>query len=178
VVVENEVATFYVIQPNKTLSPVGDKIKVNTNLFEYDENGNLSLKGFDEATVDTVFVKNADGTLSWKSMVDAYSKTETDEKIKKAVAAASHMRRKIVNDITEIDLDAADADLYIYMVPTSREDSDKYDEYMVITLEDNDGDEVRFIEKIGSWDVNLEDYATKDDLDNKVDKVAGSTLIT
>jgi hypothetical protein len=118
VVVENGTATFYMIQPNKTLLAIGEKIKVNTKLFEYDSYGNLSLKGFDEAAINSVLSKNADGTLSWKVPVDSYSKAETDAKIEAAVAAAAHLKRKIVDKIEDIDVNADDAEHYIYMVPT------------------------------------------------------------
>lgn len=175
VVVENGTATFYMIQPNKTLLAVGEKIKVNTKLFEYDAYGNLSLKGFDEAAINSVLSKNADGTLSWKVPVDSYSKAETDAKIEAAVAAAAHLKRKIVDKIEDIDVNADDAEHYIYMVPTGlQQDSDKYDEYMVIVI----SDEIRFVEKVGSWEVDLSDYAKKKDLDTKVDKVEGSRLIS
>ena len=179
VVVENNEATFYMIQPNKTLLAIGDRIKVNTKLFEYDDKGNLSLKGFDEASVNAMLTKGVDGSLSWKVPVDAYSKTETDTKIREAIAAATHMKRVVVDSIEDIDVNAADAEYYIYMVPTGfKETDDRYDEYMVIILVDDAGIETRFVEKIGSWEVNLEDYAKKSDLDNKVDKVANARLIT
>ena len=46
------------------------------------------------------------------------------------------------------------------MVPTGLQyEDDKYDEYVVIEI-----DSVRSIEKVGSWEVNLDNYATKDDL--------------
>ena len=70
VVVENSVAKFYIIQPNNTLSAVegssGEtEVPVNSDLFEKDENGNLSLKGFDEAAVGAFFTKGEDGNLVW-----------------------------------------------------------------------------------------------------------------
>jgi hypothetical protein len=60
------------------------------------------------------------------------------------------------------------------MVPTGlTEDDDKYDEYMVI-----DG----IVEKVGSWEVNLSNYATTkyvdDELAKKVDVKTGERLIT
>lgn len=179
VVVENGTATFYMIQPNKTLVAIGEKIKVNTKLFEYDTNGNLSLKGFDEAAINSVLSKNVDGTLSWKIPVDAYSKAETDAKIDAAVAAAAHLKRKIVDRVEDINVNADDAEHYIYMVPTGlQEDSDKYDEYIVVVL----SDDIRFVEKVGSWEVDLSDYAKQSEVETslatKVDKEEGSRLIT
>lgn len=103
-----------------------------------------------------------------------YTKTETDDKISAAIAAADHLSRKIVASTGEIDLEAPDADKYIYMVPaTDSEANDTYDEYMVIS---------GALEKVGSWEVDLSDYVTSEtlttELDKKVDKVAGSRLMT
>lgn len=94
---------------------------------------------------------------------DVYTKTETDTKIGEAVAAADHLKRKIVDapgaeetidDV--IDVNAADADQYIYMVPTGLQESDnKYREYIVIVDGDN-----RYIEQVGNWEVNLSGYLT------------------
>ena len=182
-VVENQVATFYVIQPDGTLAPVGEKLKIDANVFDYDDNNRLTLLGKNQAPANSAFVKNADGTMGWKEMVDAYTKVETDAKIKEAVSAASHMKRKIVTSIDDIDINAANADSYVYMVPTGlQEEANKYYEYMVIVLETTPGEEIRFIEKVGSWDINLDNYATipyvTEALSKKVDKEPGSRLIT
>lgn len=94
---------------------------------------------------------------------DVYTKTETDTKIGEAVAAADHLKRKIVDapgtgetidDV--INVNAADADQYIYMVPTGLQESDnKYREYIVIIEGDN-----RYIEQVGNWEVDLSGYLT------------------
>ena len=94
---------------------------------------------------------------------DVYTKLETDTKIGEAVAAAEHLKRKIVDapGIGEtiedvININAADADQYIYMVPTGLQESDnKYREYIVIIDGDN-----RYIEQVGNWEVELTDYLT------------------
>lgn len=94
---------------------------------------------------------------------EVYTKTETDTKIGEAVAAADHLKRKIVDapGIGEtiedvININAADADQYIYMVPTGLQESDnKYREYIVIIDGDN-----RYIEQVGNWEVDLSDYLT------------------
>ena len=105
---------------------------------------------------------------------DVYTKTQTDEKIASEIAKVDHLKRTIVDSIDDIDLAAEDADQYIYMVPTGLQaDDDKYDEYIVIN---------GVIEKVGSWEVNLEPYATteyvNDELAKKVDAVEGSRLMT
>lgn len=87
---------------------------------------------------------------------DVYTKTEADEAIGKAVAAADHLKRKIVDSKEEIDIDAPDAMQYIYMVPSGLTASDnKYYEYIV--LEDNG---VKYVEQVGNWEVDLKDYLT------------------
>lgn len=181
VVVEENVATFYVIQPDNTLSLVKGAVFVDENIFEYDNIGNLILKGFNEADNNTILFKSENG-IKWITPVDAYSKTETDEKIANAVVNANHLKRKIVGSVAEIEIYMAennDADQYIFMVPTDNEyTSDKYDEYLVISIADADGVEVKYIEKVGSWEVDLTDYATKTDLENKVDKIENARLIT
>lgn len=178
VVVENQVAKLYLIQPDHSLAPVtgsggSTQIEVDSNQFEF-VNGKLTIKGFGEAKENQIPSVDANGNLIWVDPIDAYTKIETDNKIKEAVANAAHLKRKIVNTVEEIDLNAEDAEQYIYMVPNGlTENDDKYDEYMVVTVAD-----VRFVEKVGSWAVDLSDYAKKTDLDNKVDKVEGSRLIT
>jgi hypothetical protein len=80
--------------------------------------------------------------------------------------------RKVVNALAEIDLSADDALHYIYMVPTGLQyDDDKYDEYIVIEVNEVDEDTgenivLKRIEKVGSWEVNLSDYVTKTELNN------------
>ena len=185
VVVENNKASFYIIQTDNTLTSIegATEIAVNKNIFEYDVNGNLSLKGFDTAALGSVFSIGPGGTIVWSSV---YTKIETDKKIGEAVAQASHLKRKIVKNVEDIDINATDADQYIYMVPTGlQNDSNKYYEYMVLIITDSEGTETRFIEQVGSWDVDLSDYATQEqitslqsELSKKVDIVEGSRLMT
>lgn len=185
VVVESGKASFYIIQPNNTLSGIegATNITVNENIFEYDTNGNLSLKGFDTAALGTVLSVGPSGTLVWS---DVYTKEQTDMQIEQAVAQAPHLKRKIVDKVEDIDPTTPGAEQYIYMVPTGlTEDSNKYYEYMVLVITDSEGTETRFVEQVGSWDVDLSNYATKDqittlenELKKKVDIVEGSRLMT
>ena len=100
---------------------------------------------------------------------EVYTKNEVDTKI----AMVDHMKRKVVNSLADIDLAAADALYYIYMVPTgSLIEDDKYDEYLVI---DDHG--TRKVERVGSWEVNLSDYATKEEVNKKADAVEGHSLV-
>ena len=81
-----------------------------------------------------------------------YTKTETEA----LIAAAPHLKRKIVENVNEIDLNAADAEQYIYMVRIAEpEINNLFDEYIVLEAA---------LEKVGSWEIDLSDYVTKDSL--------------
>ncbi len=185
VVVENSQASFYIIQPDNTLSSIAGatNISVNPNHFIYDSEGNLSLKGFDTAALGQVMSIGPNGTIIWS---DVYTKLETDSQIEKAVAAAAHLKRVIVNSEDDIDAFADNADQYIYMVPSGLEDdSNKYYEYMVLILTDTDGVETRIVEQVGSWDVDLSNYVTQTQfvdlkaiVDTKVTNVEGYRLMS
>ena len=83
------------------------------------------------------------------------AKYQTQEQVAAAVAAADHLKRKIVENPEAIDLTAAGAGQYIYMVlKSSGKNGDKYDEYMVI-----DG----AVEKVGDRSVDLSGYVQKEE---------------
>lgn len=105
-----------------------------------------------------------------KALENVYTKEETLAEI----AKSGHLVYKKVTSLDDIqaDIDSADANVSntIYLVPVLEGlVNDLYDEYMVI-----DGN----IERLGSWEVNLDNYATKDDLKGKVDKVDGYGLMS
>ena len=113
--------------------------------------------------VDNLLDDKADKatTLEGYGITDAYTKAETNTEIGKAVAAADHLKRKIVETKEAIDITLPDAMQYIYMVPVgTTNDDNKYREYIV--LADKDG--VRFIEQVGNWEVDLSGYLTEADL--------------
>lgn len=102
--------------------------------------------------------------------VSVYTKTEVDTVIATAVAGADHLKRKIVESqdaIQEYINTHDDADQYIFMVPTVyvyTSESNKYDEYIVLKSEDEDGGVVYTIEPVGSWSVDLADYVSESEL--------------
>jgi predicted PilT family ATPase len=63
------------------------------------------------------------------------------------------------------------------MVSTDSEGPNKYDEYIVMVVVDDDNIETRFVEQVGSWDIDLSDYATVDALATKVDKRENYDLV-
>lgn len=72
-----------------------------------------------------------------------------------AVAAADHLKRKIVTGVDAIDPAADGADKFIYLVPkTDSDEDDVYDEYMIL-----DGK----VEHVGNTKVDLSGYVQKED---------------
>lgn len=183
---------------------VGDKLVINEKVFVQGEDGTLDLLGFSDAEPGAQLQKGADGKLSWvvpdtetvaglssavaglrEDVTDlvtdlntlsgnVYTKDETLAEI----AKAEHLKRKIVSSLTEAQEYMSshdDAEQYIFMVPSENTlNGDKYDEYLVITV----GDNLRSLEKVGSWEVDLSGYATTAQLENKVDKDENARLIT
>lgn len=71
-----------------------------------------------------------------------------------AVAGVDHLKRKIVASVEAINLTAADADQYLYMVPKTGSDADDvYDEYMVLN---------GAVEHVGNTKVDLSGYVQKE----------------
>ena len=177
VVVENNKATFYIIQPDGTLSAINGSNEESTlildeNQFRFNDDGKLSLVGYEDASSGQVLTLGSDGKLIWSNPIDTYTKTEIDTKI----AAAGHLKRVIVenkNEIINDYFDKADYDTYIFMISKFTDDSDKYDEYIIIDI-----DGLKTIERVGTWEVDLTKYATKEELDTKVDKHGNDRLIT
>ena len=96
----------------------------------------------------------------------------TKEEVQQQIAAADHLKRKKVANLEEAEEYISlndDAEQYIYMIPTGLQyDDDKYDEYIVI-----DGK----LEKVGSWEVDLKDYVTKDSLNNTLQEYATNEIL-
>ena len=112
-----------------------------------DDTGNAATGLFAE-------IERIDGELDKKANAeDVYTKTETDTAIATAIANADHLKREIVAVLPSVE----DADENtIYMIPNGlQEDDNKYYEWILI-----DG----VFEQVGSWEVDLKNYATKDDV--------------
>ena len=109
----------------------------------------------------------------------ASKKVDIGPSIAAAVAAADHLKRKIVTGVDAIDLAADDADQYLYMVPkTGSEADDVYDEYMVLN---------GTVEHVGNTKVDLSGYVQKetgkglsanDYTDDEKAKLAGIEMAT
>lgn len=104
VVVENGKAKIYQIQPDKTLSGVGEEIVINENVFTKDAEGKLSLYGFATATAGAQLTIGTDGKLSWVK-----PDTTTVDGLSTKVAT---LETNIGNLQTEIDKKANSEDVY------------------------------------------------------------------
>ena len=88
-----------------------------------------------------------------------------------------HLHRLVLNSVDEIYnyLNEPNFNQYIFMIPTEKyTESNKYNEYIIFETEKGE----RFIESVGSWDVNLSDYALKQDLNFYVPKKEGYELLS
>ena len=157
---ENNTVSFYGIQnANGELVEVGSgNVDEVVSLVE-DLEAKIGAEATEDSAATGLYKLLADLASNVDTKVnaeDVYTKDETDLAIESAIAQLDHLKRKIVNSLDEINVNDEDAHLYIYMVPTGLQyEDDKYDEYIVIN---------KTIEKVGSWEVNLDNYATKDDL--------------
>ena len=104
VVVENGKAKIYQIQPDKTLSGVGEEIVINENVFTKDAEGKLSLYGFATAVAGAQLTVGTDGKLSWVK-----PDTTTVEGLSTKVAT---LETNVGNLQTEISKKANSEDVY------------------------------------------------------------------
>ena len=150
VVVENGKAKIYQIQPDKTLSGVGEEIVINENVFTKDAEGKLSLYGFATATAGAQLTVGADGKLSWIK-----PDTTTVEGLSTKVAT---LETNVGNLQTEISKKANSEDVY--------------------NKTDIDGRLTTVAEEIAKK-ANAADVYTKDEADLAIDAaVAGASHLT
>lgn len=123
-------------------------------------------------------LNNLSNSISNKAdITSVYTKDETNTKINEAIANVQHLKRKTFQTLSaaeEFITTITDPENYIYMISNNSDSSnDKYTEYLYI-----DG----ALEKIGIWEVNLDDYVTDTELvaalSNKVDAQEGYSLIS
>ena len=146
-----------------------------------EENGELILGWFEPNSATVEGITNQ--VLTLQDQVNdlneiiknsIYTKEETNYQIGEAILNSEHLIRKVFSNLEEAEEFASNIenkpDKYVYMVlDTSSTDIDnKYDEYLYV-----DGK----LELVGNWEVDLANYATKDDLGLKVDKVEGKSLV-
>lgn len=207
-VVESGVATLYIIQPDKTLKEVGGKIDVNENIFEKTAEGKLDIIGFASAVAGAQAVKGANGKISWvkpdtttveglTTTVTQLSNTVNGYTDGEGVAheglgtKVSTLETKVANTYTKAEVDSKVSSVMRY-----KGSKDTYadlpaegnvigDVWNIATADTAQG--IKAGDNVAwngtGWDilggaVDLSGYATKTDLNSKVDKVEGSRLLT
>jgi hypothetical protein len=111
-------------------------VSFDTNAFVANENGKTTLVGLSEAATGDILRKSSVGNLEWVSSETFLTAVNEEITTLKGMldAIEGGVSRQIVGELGEIDVNAENADKYIYMVP--KEDSSNtnnlYDEYMVI----------------------------------------------
>lgn len=107
-------------------------------------------------------IDDIEGILSRiEALEDTAPTTESIQTmVNTAVAAAGTLKREVVATWEELEgwKEKDDFDKYIFLYKPDI-DSDHYDEYIIIN---HDGS--KFIDKVGSWEIDLTQYATKEDL--------------
>lgn len=207
-VVESGVATLYIIQPDKTLKEVGGKIDVNENIFEKTAEGKLDIIGFASAVAGAQAVKGTNGKISWvkpdtttveglTTTVTQLSNTVNGYTDGEGIAheglgtKVSTLETKVANTYTKAEVDKKVSSVMRY-----KGSKDTYadlpaegnvigDVWNITTADTAQG--IKAGDNVAwngtGWDilggaVDLSGYATKTDLNSKVDKVEGSRLLT
>ena len=128
------------------------------------------LPNFSSVNAGDILTIDDNGALEWDTLqsvasTNFYTKNEVDN----AIANAAFLKRRIVASTAAIDLTAADADKYIYMVRNSNTDGNNlYNEYIVV--EDQTAPSGYRVELIssGTGSVDLTGYVTTGDLQTEL----------
>lgn len=136
-------------------------LKVDSNIFTYNEDNELTLAGLETVEVDSILSIGEDGALTPIKQEDLFSNYYNKEEVNQILSNVNALQRKIVDSLESIDLTAEDAEQYIYMVLKSEGlTNDLYDEYIVLNGK---------LEFFGSTAVNLADYVKTETFENYVE---------
>lgn len=191
VVVENGVATLYIIQPDKTLKEVGS-VPVGDGKSITVEDGKIKIVGFDTAEVGAQPRKKADGTVEWvkpdtttvEGLQTLVSGLESD------VESLQTGKADVSSVYTKAEIDGKFSGVYHYKGSVAKysdlpESASSGDVYNIEAADKAHG--IKAGDNVAwngtAWDVlagtiDLSGYATTTALDGKVDKVEGSRLMT
>ena len=138
--------------------PEFEAVNFDANIFTKNASGSTSLLNFEEANAGSVLIKGEAGTLELVKEEDFFSAVNT--KIGNLETIINNFEggvtRTIVGSLGDINVEAENADKFIFMVPNneSATEGNLYNEYMVIDKK---------VELIGSnLSGSLEGYVTED----------------
>lgn len=103
VVVENQEATLYVIQPDKSLKPVGSAPVGDDKSIEINQDHQIAIKGFADAATNMQPRKNAKGEIEWFA-----PDTSTVEGLAATVGQHTQQIGQLETDVTSLKNDKAD----------------------------------------------------------------------
>lgn len=103
VIVENQEATLYVIQPDKSLKPVGSAPVGDDKSIEINQDHQIAIKGFADATTNMQPRKNAQGEIEWFA-----PDTSTVEGLSATVGQHTQQIGQLETDVTSLKNDKAD----------------------------------------------------------------------
>ena len=103
VVVENQEATLYVIQPDKSLKPVSSAPVGDDKSIEINQDHQIAIKGFADATTNMQPRKNAQGEIEWFA-----PDTSTVEGLSATVGQHTQQINQLETDVTSLKNDKAD----------------------------------------------------------------------
>lgn len=103
VVVENQEATLYVIQPDKSLKPVGSAPVGDDKSIEINKDHQIVIKGFADATANMQPRKNAQGEIEWFA-----PDTSTVEGLSATVGQHTQQIGQLETDVISLKNDKAD----------------------------------------------------------------------
>ena len=163
----NWVATSASDVAQTILDAGGNFVSVDNKEFQFNNvNGQLEIKGYNNASVGMMPVKGSTGIVWQNAPTDLSSRVDTlegkvttleidfqgiDGKINNAIANASHLSYQVVNNLSQ-----ATENNVVYLYSNNSSDpTDRYSEFMLVNGQ---------LEQIGSLNVDLSDYVTNLDL--------------
>lgn len=146
-------------EPNPELA-----IKIDTLASKVNTVNNLVGENQNQIKDIQSSVNNLENLLNGKADAsNVYTKAEVDAKI----LEAGHLTRKTFKTLEEANNFATSVlnpEAYIYMIASTSDTNNKYIEYLYVE---------GVLELVGSWDVNLDGYATKEEV-NAISNSLGS----
>ena len=106
----------------------------DSNLFETTSAGKITLKDFQTAPTNGVLQKTQGGSIQWVTPSSLVSDLTTQVNTLQTTVdgLTGVIKRTIVPTVEDINVNASNAEQYIYMVPNGNTAGNLYDEYMVV----------------------------------------------